>query len=129
MEVHSHPGPEKGLQFCLLAIVPIMIGLKMHDSTRYRAFVEGKDASPLIEIMGNGELGIGMCSSLLGNKETYENNQEEKITVRLIDKLKNVYDSVFIQDYQRRVYESNIGQLSFDKETKRILMQTVSLLS
>lgn len=119
----------KALEFCLLAIVPIMIGLKMHDSTQYRAFVEGKDASPLIEIMGKGELGLNTCSSLLGNKETYANNQEGKITVCLIDKLKNVYDCLFIQDYQNRVYKSDIGQLSFVKETKGILMQTVSLLS
>lgn len=119
----------KGLQFCLLAIVPIMIGLKMHDISRYRAFVEGKDASPLIEIIGNGELGIAMCSTLLGNKETYEKNEEGKITVHLIDKLKNVYELLFIKDYRRRVNESNIGQMSFDKETKKTLMQTVSLLS
>lgn len=119
----------KGLKFCLLAIVPIMIGLKMHDSTRYKNFVEGRDSSPLIEIIGKGDLGIHMCSSLLGSKETYEKNQEGKVTVRLSDKLEKVYDALFIQNYQRRVYESNIGDMSFDKETKRILMQTVSLLS
>jgi hypothetical protein len=119
----------KGLQFCLLVIVPIMIGLKMHDSTRYKNFTEGRDSSPLIEIMGKGDLGIDMCSSFLGSKETYEKNQEGKITVPLSDKLEKVYDALFIQNYQRRSYESNIGYMSFDKETKRILMQTVSLLS
>jgi len=119
----------KGLQFCLLAIVPIMIGLKMHDSSQYKAFVEGKDASPLIEIMGKGDLGINMCSSLLGNKETYEENREGMVTVCLNDKLEKVYNALFIQDYQRRLYESTIGELSFDKKIKKILMQTVSLLS
>jgi len=119
----------KGLQFCLLAIVPIMIGLKMHDSTRYKAFVEGKDVSPLIEIMEKDDLGINMCNSLLGNKEIYEETQEGKVTVRLNDKLEEVYNALFNQNYQSRVYKSNIGEMSFDKETKKILMQTVSLLS
>lgn len=124
-----HFSDRKGLPFCLLAVVPIMIGLKMHDSTRYTAFVEGKDVSPLIEIMGKGDLGINMCSSLLGNNETYEENQEGKVTVLLNDKLEQVYNALFIQNYQHGVYESNIGEMSFDKETKTILMQTVSLLS
>ena len=119
----------KGLQFCLLVVVPIMIGLKMHDSTLYKAFVEGKDASPLIEIIIKGDLGIGICNSLLGNKETYEETQEGKVTVHLNDKLKKVYDALFIQDYQRIIHERNIGELSFNNKTKKILMQTVSLLS
>lgn len=119
----------RGRLFCLNAIVPIMIGLKMHNISRYKAFTEGKDASPLIEIIGESEFVISMCSSLLGSKETYGESQEGKVNVRLNDKLVEVYNALFIETYQSGVYERNIGLITFNKNTKKLLMQTVGLLS
>ncbi len=119
----------KGNYFCLAIVVPIMIGLKMHNTTLYKKFVEGKDSSPLINIMGKGDIGFNLCNFLLGPKETYDGSQEGGITVGLSDKLNMVYDALFIENYQSSVYEINIGNMSFDKETKKMLMQTASLLS
>lgn len=119
----------KGLRFCLVVLVPIMIGLKMHDSTRYKAFVEGLDASPLIEIMGKGEFGSGIRSLLLKHNESYEDDETGKVKVKLSDKLQAVYEALFVQEYSGRVYEMNIGQISFDQRAQRVLLQAVSLLS
>lgn len=119
----------KAIQFCLLCIVPIMIGLKIENATRYKDFVQGKDSYPLIEILGSGVVGRSMCQSLLQNNETYEENEQNKNVVHLDDKLKAVYDALFVENYQNRIYGLNIGQLSFDKNTRSVLLRVVSLIS
>jgi hypothetical protein len=120
----------KALQFCLLCVVPIMIGTKISNTKRYNAFVQGKDSSPLIEVMGSGELGLGMCSSLLNQKETYnEPKQPDEVKVKLVDKLNAVYNALFIHDYSNGTYEKNVGEMSFTRETYDSLMRTTSLLS
>ncbi len=122
----------KGLQFWFISHSSYYDRVKMYcyDSIMYMSFIEGKDSSPLTEIMGKGEFwNRYMQTSLLVQNETYNKSQEGKTTVNLKDKLEKVYVALFIHNYQRSVDEINIGELSFNKETKRILMQTVSLLS
>ena len=129
---HYHFGfsDEKALQFCLLVFVPIMIGIKISDSERYNAFIQGKDSSPLIEVMGSGELALGLCSSLLNPKETFdEPKQPDEVKVKLVDKLNAVYNALFIQDYSNGTYVKNIGKLSFSRETNDSLIRITSLLS
>jgi hypothetical protein len=121
---------EKALQFCLLCVVPIMIGVKISNIERYNSFIRGEDSSPLIEVMGSGELGKSMCSSLLNHKETYgESKQQGEVMVKLEDKLNNVYNALFKRDYSNGTYERNIGDMSFSQSTHDNLMRTVSLLS
>lgn len=121
---------EKALQFCLLCMVPIMIGTRISSFERYDAFINGKDSSPLLEIMGTGGLGIPMCSSLLSQEETYEESAKPgAIQVKLTAKLNAVYEALFIQDYSHGLYQKNIGEMTFSRETHASLMKTVSLLS
>ena len=40
-----------GRQFCFLCIVPLMIGLNMCDRPRYNKFIQGRNGSPLIELL------------------------------------------------------------------------------
>lgn len=118
----------RAIQFCLLCIVPIMIGLKIHDVTRYRKFIEGKDSTALIEILGSGEVGRSMCQSLLYDNETYESKGVKGNVVKLEDKLDCVYNALFVEKYQKN-YELNIGELTFSKIIYETLMRVVSLLS
>lgn len=117
------------LQFCLLYIVPIMIGTKISNTERYNAFVQGKDSSPLIEVMGSGELEIGACYFLLKQKETIDEPKQGEIKVNLTDKLNEVYNALFVQNYSNSTYEKNIGNMSFSQKTHDSLMRIVSLLS
>lgn len=119
----------KALQFCLLCVVPIMIGTKISNTKRYNAFVQGKDSSPLIEVMGSGELGISMCSSLLKQKETFGEPKQGEVKVKLTDKLNAAYNALFAQNYSNGTYEKYIGDMSFSQETHNNLMRIVSLLS
>ncbi|WP_018306841.1 KAP family P-loop NTPase fold protein [Desulfitobacterium hafniense] len=121
---------ERAFKFCLLCVVPIMIGTKISNSERYNAFVQGKDSSPLIEVMGSGRLGINMCSSLLNRNEAFdESTQQGEIKVKLTDKLNLVYSVLFVQDYSNGTYEKTIGSMRFDREIRDELIRIVSLLS
>lgn len=118
----------KAMQFCLLCIVPIMIGLKVHDSVLFRDFIDGKNFSPLISILASNDDGIYICNKLLNDNETYTDS-EDKIKVKVTDKLKDVYNALFIEEYQAGKYQINIGELEFSKKTRQDLLSIVSLLS
>lgn len=69
-----------------------------------------------------------MCQSLLKNNEAYEENEQNKNVVHLVDKLNEVYDALFVEKFQF-IYKKNIGQMSFDMNTCSLLPRVVSLLS
>ena len=121
----------RGLQFCILCLVPIMIGLKISDETRFSAFINGKDSSPIIEILGSGDIGKSICSQLLGYNESYTEVKADKPVkiVKLEDKLNAVYDALFINKYDGNVYQKNIGEVSFDKSSRAHILRIVGLLS
>lgn len=116
-------------RFSLLMLVPIMLGLKINDMSRYTDFVQGRDHTPLIEILEDGDIGMNMCSALLNSKETYDNAIEGQNKVELRDKLQQVYNALFVYKYDNRRHETKIGQLSFSNNTKIFLENVVSLLS
>lgn len=121
----------KGIQFCLMFMVPIMTGLKISDYSKYEAFITGQDSSPLHDLLGNTEIGIGLRSYLLANNETYaEAGQTEHMKyVKFEDKLDTLYDALFIRQYISRDYEVRIGQMSFGRKTRETLLRAVSALS
>ena len=122
---------EKATQFCLMFMVPIMIGLKISDYSRYEAFITGQDRSPLHDILGNTDVGMSFRRSLLDNNETYdEAEQTERIKlVKFKDKLDALYDALFIKQYTSLSYEVRIGQMSFRSESRDTLLRAVSALS
>jgi len=121
---------EKALQFCLLCVVPVMLGLKVSDSDRYNAFIHGEDSSPLIEVMGSDGLGLGICSLLFKKNETYNDSpQSGEVKVSLANKLKEVYEALFVVDHSRDIHVKTIGQSEFSKGTYDKLMSVLSLLS
>lgn len=121
----------EGVQFSILCLVPIMIGLKISDTTRFSAFINGKDSSPIIEVLGSGEYAKSMCSQLLGHNESYTEVKTDKSLkiVKLEDKLNEVYDALFINKYEGSNYQKNIGRISFDKSSRAYLLRIVGLLS
>lgn len=119
----------KALQFCLTTLVPIMLGLKMYSSNLYNNFIEGKDFSPLIEILGKNDCSTSICRNLLEINESFEESSNNEVTVKLNDKLIMVYKALFVQAYSNRIYEIKIGETSFSVESKKDLLKIISLLS
>lgn len=115
------------IQFGLLYIIPIMIGLKIHDSKKYKDFINGKDYTPLVDV--SNCLKIHFFENLLRSNETYDEKEKDKTLTSIEEKLKDVYKALFVTEYGRDVYDTVIGQYEFNKRTKDIILKTESLLS
>ncbi|HYE81665.1 MAG TPA: P-loop NTPase fold protein [Clostridia bacterium] len=118
---------KRGVQFGLIYVVPIMIGLKICDPRRYSDFINGKDYSPLLEV--SDSLGEGFFYSLLSRTESFEENGEGKTVVSLDSKFKEIYNALFVTNYDNGTYKVCMGEYSFNRSTKETLIRTTSLLS
>lgn len=117
----------RALQFCLLYVVPIMIGLKTSDTKRYTEFIEGRDHTPLIEIAN--ALRMRLFDELLNRDETYDKQSTTQTVVTLEEKLKAVYDALFATTYGGEIYCVQIGQMQFEANTRDTILRTAGLLS
>jgi len=119
--------PDRAVLFCLYYVLPIVIGLRVHDAKRYTDFVEGRDYSPLYEIAKKTELLD--FRELLNCNETYDSGKQDKTQVTLEEKMKEVYNAIFNTTYNGINYHTKIGALEFNDETKPTLMRATGLLS
>lgn len=110
-------------EFCSYAIAPIILGLNLHNIDLYNDFIEGRDSSPLIDVISTDECDYEL---LLNDGETYE-EIHNKTQVKLTDKLEEIYDALFIRDYSPRSYGKRIGSLRFSQKTRDTLMKATSL--
>lgn len=120
-----------GLKVGLYLFVPIIIGLRMVDTSLYYDFINGKHSKPLIEILGDGSYASGICSMLLADNETYHDAHCSggQIVVSLEDKLNKTYTALFSTDDSQTWDEVNVGKCSFSKRTKEEIMRITSMLS
>lgn len=115
------------LKFCMLYIVPIMIGLKIHNTQQYLGFIQGKDHTPLLSVAS--ALDIRFYQQLLEFNQTYDQADTTKIVVTLGDKLKAVYDALFVTPYGIDTSSVTVGNLTFVEHTKSELLHVSGLLS
>lgn len=116
----------KAIRFCLLYIVPILVGLKIVDTNRYEAFIRGKDSSPLLEFVGVID---HIFNQLLEMDESYEARGNDFKVVTIEEKLEQVYDAIFNTEYAGSIYQKNVGEYEFNKQTKEVILRTTSLFS
>lgn len=124
-------GNEKAVQFCLMCLVPVMIGLKISDQSKYDAFVRGEDPSLLHKVIKDNNIASSLFSNMLNLNETYnaDNTEGKKKVVSLSDKLNEIYNALFVHRYTSNDCEKRVGTLSFSINTKEQLMRAVSMLS
>lgn len=116
--------------FCLYYIVPIMLGLKISDTNKYNAFVAGKDCEPLISF--SDCFSPNYFNDLLSDGETFNTeclNAANATIVRLDEKLKALYDAIFVENYSDRISYKEVGTYYFTKNTKDTLLRIAGLLS
>lgn len=118
----------KALQFSILCIVPVIIGLRISDHSEYVSFIEGKNPEPFLDVLQSHNIAIGLCNFLLDNNETYDEirSSETKSVVQLKDKLLQVYDALFIHDFEKDYTPIVIGDTSFDKDTRKEILRVAS---
>lgn len=118
---------ERAIQFGLIYVVPIMIGLKIYNSHQYYRFIHGEDYSPMLTV--TNYLSEDFFGGLLSRTETYDEKEKEKALVSIPNKLKEVYNALFVSQFTRNAYEINIGNYTFSKKTKETILKAASLLS
>ena len=119
------------LRFSLVCIVPIIIGLKISDQSKYDAFMRGEDSSPLHRFMQESDLANALCSDMLKMDETFEASDiaQGKTEVTLSDKLDQIYNALFVHIYDAKSFNIKIGRMSFSQATRMHVLNAVSLLS
>jgi hypothetical protein len=116
----------KATKFCLLYIIPIMIGLKFFDAQRYDDFIHGRDASPLLEFTDVSEY---IFNKLLARGESYEAGGDDVKVVTVAEKLEAVYDALFKTTYDGAIYHKYVGRYEFNKQNKELILRIASLFS
>ena len=105
--------------FCLLYIVPVMIGLKIVDINKYNNFISGENAEPFISLSDH------ISEAYLWNYDE-SNGNVPKISKE--ERLKKVYEALFSPLYQDS-HSQYVGTLEFDDSVREIILRTANLLS
>lgn len=122
----------RALLYALHYVIPVMIGLKIYDESTYTGFISGRNNTPLIDIFhSSASDDMFNISELLNSHETYDskNVTQEIHLVSPEDKIIEVYNALFAQDYNGSIRTKTIGSLGFSEKTRDIIMRTISLLS
>ncbi len=117
----------RGIEFCLLYVIPIMIGIKIHDMDAYEDFIHGENYKPLWEVFNNIE--DGFFNDLLNSNETFGTPDEKQTQVSLEEKTQELYNVIFIKQYTITEYRTSVGKYIFSKDTKETLLKVAGLLS
>ena len=117
----------RGIEFCLLYIIPIMIGIKLHDTDFYEEFIHGKNYTPLLDIFN--VLGDDDFIELLNDNETYGTTSENRTQILLEEKIKELYNVIFVKQYTEAEYRISVGKYRFTKDTKEMIIKVAGLLS
>lgn len=104
--------------FCLRYILPILIGLKVHNIQKYNNFIEGIDGTPLIEILMSLENLEIHFKPLINTKDVNEENIKQLIE----EELNELYNSIFNNN-------SISGKYNFYFGLKDELLRISNLLS
>lgn len=133
----------------MVNIAPLIIGLRMADVDKYRAFIDGRDSSFLHEIYAGYNNSL-IDRFMLDRQERFTsedgadfvaqykqglNSQVGRIkdinTSNLVDfdeRLNDIYNAIFNWENSKG-YAKRVGQMTFSKDSKGWLMNVVNLFS
>lgn len=66
---------------------------------------------------------------LLNSNETFGTPDEKRTQISLEEKIKELYNVIFVKQYTRTEYRTSVGEYIFSKETKETLLKVAGLLS
>ncbi len=117
----------KGNLMIFMIIVPIMVGLRMIDRKKYEDFINGNDATPIIDIYKGHDDGKWILNEMLNPDETFY-EEEGKKTITVEQKMHELYEAVFVKKYDDK-YNICIGKYEFTKQSKMIAMNAANMFS
>lgn len=123
---------ENAESFCLIYIVPIILGLQIYDITLYTNCIEGRNYFEFTEILIKYQDSFSEILWLLSKGETFSNEKAINTNIKLInlkERLIEVYNALFVNQYNRRNPKTLIGEMEFNAETKKKLLEFSSIFS
>lgn len=121
---------EYALDFCRIILIPIALALKTVNHTQYLAFIEGRDSSPLTNIV-DGKFAQGFLRLLLAPNESFDvTNITVSNIVHLKEKLIEAYNALF--SFAQSQYNGGtieVGRLRFGQSTLFQFRRILSVVS
>ena len=123
----------KAKLFGLMYVVPLLVVLKMTNNESYNQFVEGKNATPLVDLLENIQMRNDWSySEFLSRDEYYDTNQPSGSRTKCVtfkQKIMDVYEAIFRNHYNYQNNAIYIGEYQFTAYTKNMLLRAASCLS
>lgn len=120
--------------FLFTYIVPLSLALKFTNISVHDEFIKGKNIQPLLDLYDN-EFGTYIVQELLNKDEIlpsieFSNTFKTKDSVPVIveDKLRELYNAIFVKEYTLTDYKTQLGKYYFNKDSKRIVLEADTLL-
>ena len=118
---------DKGRQIILMYIVPLLIGLKIADISKYDQFINGHNSEPLKELLDFDD-DNRLLENMLNRDESFT-KEEGKTLITTDEMIDKFYNAIFVDQYDGRKYNTTLGQYEFTKESKGFAISASSMLS
>ena len=116
-----------GRKIILICIVPLLIGLRIADISKYSNFVNGNDMEPLKMLLEIDEENR-ILSGMIDKNETFEAEDGKKLITRdeVIEKL---YNAIFADKNYGSGYFIRMGEYEFSKDSKKFALEAASMMT
>ena len=116
-----------GRYIILVYIVPLLIGLKIADISRYDNFINGRDWQPLKELFAMDEESYCL-GEMLNRNESFQEEEGKKLVTRE-EIIERFYNAIFVTQYNGSQYRTILGQCEFSKESKIFALRVSNMMS
>mgnify|MGYP004519127339 FL=1 len=120
--------------FLFIYIVTLSLALKFTNISLHDEFIKGKNIQPLLDLYDN-EFGAYIVQELLNKDEILPSikfsdafKTKDSITVTVEDKLRELYDAIFVKEYTFTDYKTQLGKYWFNKDSKTIILEADTLM-
>lgn len=117
----------KGETFIMVFIVPLLLGLKMTNVTKYDAFINGQDSGPLEELLVADKVNV-ILPYLINPSESFQ-KEESKTVISKKECCKRLYEAIFGDVYSNTTYKVMLGEYSFSQESKSFALSAASMMT
>lgn len=122
-------------EFMFIYIVTLCLVLKITDITLHDEFIQGKNVQPLLDLYDN-DFGEHVCKLLLNGSEKIDEVKiidnarlDNQDAVTREDKLKELYETIFVKNYTAKDYKTRLGSYIFTEDSKKFILHVESSLS
>lgn len=109
--------------FCLRCLAPLLVGLFIYDISLYNSFINGNEASPLLDVFNEDELYDDIVKELIDDRTVEITPSLKK------EKLIQLYNALFNTKNDDRTDDYKIGKFVINKKTRKYILEITNLLS